>query len=383
MVCNDCELKLRNIMKEPSLRQHSKDRIVAVDLVRIMAAMLVMYAHLGEYIVEGSFGCINDFLSYFSALFFVLAGYFACRNITWRKAFYNSFWRFAPYMLWVLIALACRICEKYCLHQELFSPDIPWYSYIDCTAIFINDWRFEGVHHPVNVPLWFMRDLIFLFLLSPLLNRCSHWLFPVILLLSLSPQLGDLFSHRQHVAVLSPYSIAFFSVGCWLRRMDKGFQHNLLTYCNGWFLLTYPLLWYVLYRWGHLLPTQSFVYQLYVYWMLYQLARWIELHIPHASRVALTLAPVTFLTFATHFMAWVAVAHLVHPSQSSGWLLLLPVVWFGVLALFFFAMKRWARPLLHLVAHYKLRADDFPTSQQQAFEAPAAVSSATGSVVNS
>ncbi len=61
----------------------------------------------------------------------------------------------------------------------------------------------------------------------------------------------------------------------------------------------------------------------------------------------------TFLTFATH---WIAFPHLRIPGSNIP--LLYPLLTFIFMALFFFALKRWARPLLHLVAHYKLRPDD-------------------------
>ncbi len=339
--------------------RHTRDRIVAVDVLRVLLGLSVMVYHLSSWgnmggvltPVVASF--IHGFVGSASAAFFLLAGYFACRNISWKKALDNSFWCFAPFVLWNGVNIALLAA------QGALPVGSTWYSLFGVDDIFCGAFSLrEGNCAPLNGPLWFMRDLTLLFLLSPLLYRAARWLFPLLLALSFVPVWAPLFTQAAYVYTLSPFSLALFTAGCFLRHLSEGWQQNMLAFCSPWYMLGFVGVNLCL-RWawgvgsGHCL-----LFQLLAFWALYQFARWVELHSVQARRLALALAPVTFLTFATHHILWPYL-----PFRGTDWVLLCPFALFALLTLAFRVMKRWARPLLHLVAHYKLRADDVKASQ--------------------
>ncbi len=330
---------------------HTKNRIVAVDITRLMAALAIMTCHLtglgGELTTQVAL-FPKILFGHISGIFLVLAGYFAARNLTWHKALDNAWWSFAPFVLWNSVCIGVEWC------MGTLPQGATWYSLFGCNSWFvpalainpdITGWC--GLNTPMDSPLWFMRDLTLLFLISPLLNRSARWLFPAMLLLGCLPWCAAWFAQNPQ-SVLAPSSVAYFTAGCFLRSFSPEVQQRALRFCSGWVIVLYVAVALWLWRVPNTLPET-----LLAAWVFYQIARWLELHVELAKTLALRYAPVTFLTFATH---WIAFPHLV--TYGADWPLLYPIITFVLMAAFFFALKRWARPLLHLVAHYKLRPDD-------------------------
>ncbi len=344
---------------------HTKNRIAAVDITRLMAAFAIMYGHL-----SGHGGELTTWISFLpkilfghiSGIFLVLAGYFAARNLDWHKALDNAWWSFAPFMLW----------NGICIGVEWALGTLPqgatWYSLLGCNSWFVPQIAINpeltgwgGLNTPMDSPLWFMRDLTLLFLISPLLNRSARWFFPAMLVLACLPWCASWFTQNPQ-SVLTPSSIAYFTAGCFLRSFSKEQQQKALRFCNAWLILAY-LLWAIR-KWS---VPETLPETLLAACIFYQIARWLELHVEVAKTFALRFAPVTFLTFATH---WIFFNHLITPGNDV-LQLSLPIITFALMAVFFFALKKWARPLLHLVAHYKLRPDDLRAAETPQTEPPA------------
>ena len=96
----------------PDASYSTKNRIAAVDIMRILAAFAVMYEHFISSVFWFPQKCVMLSIGLWGAMsgiFFVLAGFFACRRITWRKAINNAWWCFAPFVLWNLIYLGIDI----------------------------------------------------------------------------------------------------------------------------------------------------------------------------------------------------------------------------------------------------------------------------------
>ncbi len=350
-------------MADANALYHTSNRIVAVDITRLMAAFAIMYGHLsghgGEWTNDVSI-LPKILFGHISGIFLVLAGYFAARNLTWHKALDNAWWSFAPFMLWNTLCIGVEWA------LGTLPPGATWYSLLGCNSWFVPQWSITpeltgwgGLKTPMDSPLWFMRDLTLLFLISPLLNRAARWLFPAMFLLSCLPCCAAWFSQNPQ-SVLAPSSLAYFTAGCFLRGFSREAQQKALRFCAPWLIVLY-LAW-ALWKWS---VPETLPETLLAACIFYQIARWLELHVPPARAFALRYAPVTFLTFAAH---WIFFAHILTPGNDVQ--LLLPLITFALLALFFFALKRWARPLLHLVAHYKLRPDDLRGQQEQASGGP-------------
>lgn len=343
----------------------TKNRIVAVDITRIIAALLVMFGHLAlmEYgggtpvLINAAYGIG---IGYVSPVFFVLAGYFACRNITWKKAVYNAVWCFIPYAIWTIITYGVWVLSVYLTGGDLAA------CYARASSIFGFGqlWMGERAPYPIDGPLWFMRNLIFLFLFAPIIFKYSRLLFPILFFMVFFPELSVYIDRGQAPSPMCN-SLYFFSLGCFLRTFPKEWQQAILKFCSPFMVFSYWLLVTALLIMAIFCPekagclsagNKSTLAITLGLWMLYQTARWLELHVPFVSKVALKLAPVTFLTFAGHWGVYQYLLPLFHLTGKVA--VLLPFAIFGVMALLFFAMKRWCRPLLHPVAHYKLRPDD-------------------------
>ncbi len=294
---------------------HTKNRIVAVDIVRLLAAFIVMYSHLlysnvfEKTVFEPLTGVLKlicgSGVSLFynpSSLFFLLAGYFASRNITWKKALNNSFWCLAPYLFWCTVAIVVF---------SLLQPIPPGSSLLSWlglkTIVFgwfaLPEWLVgaNASGYPVNAPLWFMRDLVFLFLLSPILFKYAKWLFPFLVIVSCIPFCQSYFMHNA-CNMMSPYSILYFLAGCWLRGGKDEHQKKLLSFSSVPFILCFVAA-KIIFTHYDIWPA-LFISSLTGTWVLYQCARWIELNVPHAREWGLKFAPVTFLTFATHWIIY-------------------------------------------------------------------------------
>lgn len=328
-----------------------------------MAALLVMFWHLS---MQGHGGGTSHLITAIyrtwvgdvSTIFFVLAGYFACRNITWKKAVYNAVWCFIPYVIWNIITYGVYVLSVYLTEGDLSE------CYARASSILGFEPLLPGSpgQGPIDGPLWFMRDLMFLFLLAPMIFKCARYIFPILFFMAFFPELSVYIDRYQSPPLAICYSLYFFSLGCFLRTFPKEWQQAILKFCSPFLVFSYLLIATAVLiisilvpEWGSHLFGKSMLSATLGLWMLYQTARWLELHVPFVSKMALCLAPVTFLTFAGH---WSVCCYLPEFCLTGRWSALLPFIIFGAMALLFFAMKRWCRPLLHPIAHYKLRPDD-------------------------
>ncbi len=350
---------------------HTKNRIAAVDISRIMAAFSVMLIHfltvphilgsgttqpvqMASYLVRFSFGHI-------SYMFIVLAGYFACRNLTWKKALNNAWWVLAPFLLWNFVSIIIDYSTG------RIPENSTWFSLMGTQAFILPQWSISTdsryiFESPQNLPLWFMRDLFFLYLLSPLLYKYAKWLFPLFLLTSLIPGISVVY--ERHIdTIICPSVIATFTAGCFLRSRSQKIQDFFLRFHSVWLIAGYMVLQlsmgYIFGR-SSMMPSALWHVLLSV-WVFYQIARWIDVHVIYVRKLALKYAPITFLTFATHWFIFKLL-----PGWNTNLPLLYPFLTFFLCGILFFALKRWARPLLHLVAHYKLRPDDFKHPEEPA-----------------
>ncbi len=340
----------------------TKNRIVAVDIARILAAVSVMFAHLSCLGYGGApanwIGALSDMgIGTVDAIFFAFAGYFACRNITWKKAFVNAWWIFVSYLIWNGIAFIAQLVITGRGAEMLGSVS-------GIVRLLGMGQLLPGCPGtaPVDGPLWFVRDLIFLFLLSPVLYRLSMYIFPFLFICSLLPQIS-VFIHHSPADVLSLYALYFFTLGCFCRSLPREKQQRLLRFYSPFIILTYWGCIVCLFVLNSLFPgwsgcehTRTPLVVTMGLWVLYQISRWIEVKSPLACKLALKFEPVTFLTFASHWIIWIYLPDFFRGSKLA---LVMPFVDFALMSLLFFSLKKWCRPLLHPLAHYKLRPDDF------------------------
>lgn len=362
---------MNNPVPMPDLSHSTKNRIAAVDIMRILAALAVMYEHLyfslDSPLIEELRSIPVEIFGHMSGIFFVLAGFFACRRISWRKAINNAWWCFAPFVLWNLIFIAVAWYNGNSCVIGHSLADLFGVTRILLPGLTLGD---ALPSHPANTPLWFMRDLTLLFLLSPLLCRAAKYLVPLAVMMSLLPVFEPYFRPDFEV-FCAPYAITLFCFGCYLGSFGKEARARMLSFSSLSLILLYLVVTAVgIYIGSEYLPPEAadlkskpLIVSLISFCIFYQLARYLELRLPALARFALLFAPVTFLTFATHeIIYWFGVPDLL--EQSEVFLLCLPLILFSLLALLFVGLRNlcaphaWGRYLLHLVAHYKVRPDD-------------------------
>ncbi len=347
------------LMSTLSTTLRTKDRIVAVDILRLLAAFLLMIGHLlycsdlrgavplPLIQVSGLF-CDMD------AMFFVLAGFFACRNITWKKGVTNAMWCLLAFVLWTIPAWLYLGMVEGVWFPFYRGFGLTWFVFPGIPLL-------ESTPVLFNQPLWFMRDLVFLFFFSPILAKYARYIFPALVVFSVIPQAVPHFLHTADITqgCMRPYSIGFFTAGCFFASFSAESRSKMLSYYSPWVVLVYltasiTVTYYL--KWGF--PCQ-FVKNLFGMWILYQIARLIEVYVPHAREFALKFAPLAFLCFASHYVVFM----LLKPRITGWFALTMPLIDFALMGVLFFSLKRWCRPLLRPIAYYKLRPDDFPAEK--------------------
>ena len=318
-------------------------RVLWIDVSRVIAALLIMYVHLSSPFLQA----VSLHLFYLGRVpfFLVLAGYFLGRNITWNKAFNRAFWLFIPFMFWnvlyVFLVLphdgASFRLENLIGIRDVFLPSMNLFSADDSHAV------------PPIGPSWFLRDIIILTLLTPLLVRVKILLFPAVLLFFCFFNTAP-----DHTETISIGTCAFYLLGVALssRRIDD--IHLLMNKKFGiffWVSIFMPVVLIALYSAGVIpLWKETAIGMLLGVMMIMYAGIWMEKHLPGLSAKIALLAPACFLTFMLH---WPIYGFLPPAMKSSLFAFFTPLLVFAAIVLFYFALKRFAPFLLPYLAHVK------------------------------
>lgn len=302
-----------------------------------------MYVHLSSPFLQA----VSLHLFYLGRVpfFLVLAGYFLGRNITWNKAFNRAFWLFIPFMFWnvlyVFLVLphdgASFRLENLIGIRDVFLPGMNLFSADDSHAV------------PPIGPSWFLRDIIILTLLTPLLVRVKILLFPAVFLFFCFFNTAP-----DHTETISIGTCAFYLLGVALssRRIDD--IHLLMNKKFGiffWVSIFMPVVLIALYSAGVIpLWKETAIGMLLGVMMIMYAGIWMEKHLPGLSAKIALLAPACFLTFMLH---WPIYGFLPPAMKSSLFAFFTPLLVFAAIVLFYFALKRFAPFLLPYLAHVK------------------------------
>lgn len=236
-----------------------------------------MYVHLSSPFLQA----VSLHLFYLGRVpfFLVLAGYFLGRNITWNKAFNRALWLFIPFMFWnvlyVLLVLphdgAPFRLENLVGIRDVFLPGINLFPADDSHAV------------PPIGPSWFLRDIIILTLLTPLLVRVKILLFPAVLLFFCFFNVAP-----DHMETISIGTCAFYLLGVALssRRIDD--IHLVMNKKFGiffWVSIFMPVVLIALYSVGMIpLWKETAIGMLLGVMMIMYAGIWMEKHLPACPR---------------------------------------------------------------------------------------------------
>lgn len=211
----------------------SKEHSIIINAVKSVLLLLVVYIHQlpNSYIPIGTelkwdtfYRLVSETISHNIGRiavpgFFVFSGFFFFHSIgdtlslKWLKAQWGKRLRstLIPYLLWNLFLLLV-IYFKNILNIGQSSDD-----FLDLTeelGIFGIFWNY-----PLNIPLWYLRDLMCMFFISPLLFIiCKRYDWPAILVLFFM----YCFNLETNIPGFSSVAIIYFTIGSYfaIKRID-------------------------------------------------------------------------------------------------------------------------------------------------------------------
>lgn len=198
-------------MKSKNISQYD-----IISALRLPLIVLVTYAHSYGGVAEG-YSLIGSGWDSYEVLkivvsqtlvkvamptFFVMSGYLFFANVEQfnKEIYQQKLWRriktlLIPYIIWNLL-MAAKL--------KMFSLSIFW--------------------TPANMPLWFLRDLMIVSLLTPIIyigvRKLGYWLFVLLLPIYLT----GIWAIQPG---LNPYAICFFTLGAFLSIREM----NLIDTC--------------------------------------------------------------------------------------------------------------------------------------------------------
>lgn len=351
-------------MKEATATPPAKKRYEWIDNSRVIAAFLIMLVHLPlndlpqvgifdhstlESILKGS--TYNGRV----ALFLMLSGYLFGRNAGWAKTWDRFIWLLVPFVLWNLIFWGLWLLNGHTLNE------VSAFQVFGIGAVFINDWEITpaGNCYPFfDVPSWYMRDMLFLTLLTPFLIKIKAHL-PWILLLFAA--VWPFSFYMNPWAILSGGTCFYYCIGILLTNFKvesayKIFNDKLTPYVIIAFVvgIVYSVL-----RWKYeaLLPNFCVTLpgMLIGAMMIAHCGFLIEKHAPKLSKRLAPLGPASFLVFMLHYPIFETLCYYFPALRETYWILLLPIPTFIVIVSLFLGMKRYTPWLMPYLGHMKIQ----------------------------
>lgn len=200
----------------------------------------------GGYLVDIQYIIIHKLSAIAVPIYFIISGYYLYRKSDYSPSNYrkNVKKRFAtlvvPYLIWNLIAVI------WIWIKQSISGDSTLAGFTDSLVALV---RFAGRNGPANIPLWYVRDLCFFVLISPILYKLakSWWRLAVLVVLAALwvAEIGTRFTYGGFAGIL------FFYVGLYLtankvdiagffKTMQKQYYSIVITYiaftfcCTAW-----------------------------------------------------------------------------------------------------------------------------------------------------
>ena len=204
----------------------------AISALRLPLAILVVFTHTPySYSDSASSWIISRNLSLIAVPgFFMISAYLLfAKDREWNWRIYKGKLKsrlsslLLPYVFWNIVALivlfARQLVIEYVFHKQVNAKLVVNYD--------LNDWlNVFGLlpgSMPLDFPLWYMRDLMLMVLISPLLswiiNRGKHWLVPFLIAGFVFPEsIWPMNAHLKYLWIfilggyIGRYQTAFLSV---------------------------------------------------------------------------------------------------------------------------------------------------------------------------
>ncbi len=192
-----------------------KQHVYWVDVAKWMCAVMVVMVHV-KYTTNAFYLFNRAFFDYSPVpLFFLLSGFFFSRKISKSTQKIHDGLVYTMRLVPPFVFSAC-VAALLCLFLGAFPSEYLEYPALWKKVVTFVQYTFGIARHPVNVPLWFLRDLIILSLLSSFIIKLPlKWLIALtFILLSLSNDL----MHSYYLRYIMPETSGFFMLGLCLGR---------------------------------------------------------------------------------------------------------------------------------------------------------------------
>lgn len=346
------------IVNPPTPAALPKKRYEWIDNARVVAAILIMYIHWqwrADIPAGHDYHIMRSLITFVPLdgrvpFFLILAGYFLGRNITWKKALDRALWLFIPF---------CILNYAFMVVRGSFHFDVETLTGgLGIRAVFCRSFLLLGdcAASPAIQPSWFLRDIIVLSLLTPLLVRVKPLL--ILCIVMLASLAAPLPCGVRVSVLLHPHTCLFYFLGVCLstfkisdvyRILNKDF--TLIWGCA----LMLTTLFSVLVVYCKQYSGVTMFGQLFGAIMIAHSGVLIEKYLPRFSKKLAPCGPACFLVFMLHWPAFILLKAFVPRCVLNAWYgLFIPIPVFFVIIAIFFLMKRYTPFLLPYLAHMKL-----------------------------
>lgn len=292
-------------------------RIGWIDFCRAYAAFFVIVRHVHP--VRGTMVWFADELTYRGLifLFFFLSGYFvhahkeACglKKYIDSRRFFQLLW---AYLFWSAMGVVLLVPLYH--YESIVAGD---FSFISLSAL--GDWMGlnpPGPHtYPLNVPLWFLKNLMVLALFAPLLYNMNNKILIVLVLASLAcgeilltVDTGD---HSKEFAIEAIpgrtyenlMSVGFFSLGIIVRRSFSLAFFDKFIKDYAWLPITAALLLFpMVHFWGFFPPCKSCELVAISVLMIMSISALCEKYCPAVFKLVARYGPAMMFVYTTHYI---------------------------------------------------------------------------------
>lgn len=229
-----------------------------IGVVLIHCNLLVFVAHAGETLIgfRRFMLCWDYVLKLMVPAFFFISGYLFFRSGYLTSQSYIAKIKrrcrtlVIPYLLWNIIGMILTLLKT----APSLAPYFPQYqdSFESLFSVLRGFVAIKGSVYPYDMPLWFMRNLIFIVIASPLLSllmRYLKWFAPVVCILCM------LFFNSDKLGIFS--SFYFFMLGGCASLCGLDFEKVSTKCC--WFIVGFVVSGIGNFKWPEFFP--PFVYQ--------------------------------------------------------------------------------------------------------------------------
>ncbi|AQX12484.1 acyltransferase [Elizabethkingia meningoseptica] len=351
----DTDFKLNNI-------NYVKQESQVVEILRFPLAILVVFAHMLPFQQESlhlNFKGINvyhfvsELISHHVAhisvsLYFIISGYYFFthaqqswdNHMYWVKLKKKAKTLLIPYLVWNTIYIAAVYVKNYIFIRNGFHAEV---GYNDFCHLSLYKLLWEM---PVNFPLWFIRDLMVMSLLTPLFYFCFRFTKTYGLLFLFTIYI---LGFKSGIPGFSSVAFFYFGVGIFMRMYGLSILEVTLSYKNIIISGTVIFLGLALYNLGA--PNYELwrrIFRIFGVLAMFYFGYRISVRSHKLKKIFLMFSSVSFFVYVAHeiyIINWLKGLLSRSYLSNTGWGMLLgyfvaPFICIGILMIIYKLMTR-------------------------------------------